>query len=48
MRDEMKSYQFEISNQHENKFCSHENKFCSHEVSFRLHFKMTQYFDGHV
>ena len=41
MRDEMKSYQFEISNQHE-------NKFCSHEVSFRLHFKMTQYFDGHV
>ena len=31
----------EISNQRE-------NKFCSHEVSFRLHFKTTQYFDGHV
>ena len=23
-------------------------KFCSHEVSFRLHFKTTWYFDGHV
>ena len=41
MRKEMNSYRFEISNRHE-------NKFCSHEVSFRLHFKTTRYFDGHV
>ena len=41
MRGEMNSYRFEISNQRE-------NKFCSHEVSFRLHFKTTRYFDGHV
>ena len=41
MRDEMNSYRFEISNR-----C--ENKFCSHKVSFRLHFKTTRYFDGHV
>ena len=41
MRGEMNSYRFEISNRRE-------NKFCSHEVSFRLHFKTTQYFDGHV
>ena len=32
MRGEKNSYQFEISNWRE-------NKFCSHEVSFRLHFK---------
>ena len=41
MRDEINSYRFEISNRHE-------NKFLSHEVLFRLHFKMTRYFDGHV
>ena len=41
MRGEMNSYRYEISNRRE-------NKFCSHEVSFRLHFKTTQYFDGHV
>ena len=41
MRGEMKSYRFEISNQHE-------NKFCSHDVLFRLHLKTTRYFDGHV
>ena len=41
MRGKINSYRFEISNQRE-------NKFCSHEVSFRLHFKKTQYFDGHV
>ena len=41
MRGEMNSYRFEISNRRE-------NKFCSHEVSFRLHFKTTRYFDGHV
>ena len=41
MRSEMNSYRFEISNRRE-------NKFCSHEVSFRLHFKTTRYFDGHV
>ena len=37
----MNSYRFEISN-------LRENKYCSHEVSFRLHFKTTPYFDGHV
>ena len=41
MRGEMNSYRFEISNRRE-------NKFCSHEVSFRLDFKTTRYFDGHV
>ena len=41
MRGEMNSYRIEISNRRE-------NKFCSHEVSFRLHFKTTQYFDGHL
>ena len=41
MRGEMNTYRFEISNRLE-------NKFCSHEISFRLHFKTTQYFDGHV
>ena len=39
MRDNMNSYHFEIWNRRE-------NKFCSHEVSFRLHFKMTEYYDG--
>ena len=41
MRDEMDSYRFEISN-------GPEKKFCLHEVSFRLHFKTTRHFDGHV
>ena len=36
----MNSNRFEISNWHE-------NKFCSNEVSFRLHFKTTRYFDVH-
>ena len=37
----MNPYRFEISNRHE-------NKFCSHDVSFRLHFKTTWYFDEHA
>ena len=39
---EMSSYQFEISNRRK------KNKSCSHEISFRLNFKTTRHFDGHV
>ena len=41
MRGEMNSDQFEISNRHE-------NRFCSHDISFRLRFKTTRYFDEHT
>ena len=37
----MNSYRFGVSNRRENKFCLHESL-------FRLHFKTTQYFDGHA
>ena len=41
MRGKMNSYRFEISNRRD-------NKFCSHDISFRLRFKTTRYFDGHM
>ena len=41
VRWKMKSNWYETSNRRK-------NRFCSHDVSFRIYFKMTEYFDGNA